>query len=295
MKAKQTQVRTRSVLIKAIKNLFVLAVLGILTLAMAGCGNDSEMVYVQEGSFQMGCDASTDPLCLESSKPVHQVSLEAYLIDRTEVTVKAFMECVDAGVCSHHMDDGTCHYIVWETGETDEGQIWEAFRQPDLPMSCVDWTQAAQYCEWTGKRLPTEAEWEKAARGTSGLIYPWGSQSPDCSRAVVLSPTDLIGGCGDQHTADVCSRSPKGDSPYGLCDMVGNVSEWVADWYDNEYYSISPVEDPQGPTENVFALGELKAVRGGSFIWDGATTYQRDAADPVESAVYTGFRCARAK
>ena len=221
-------------------------------------------VVIPEGSFMMGCNEAVDDDCLSDEYPYHEVFLDGYYIDRTEVTQEAFKDCVDTGVCN--MPD--CN--------------WDPSGTPDHPVVCIDWYDAKTYCEWAGKRLPTEAEWEKAARGTDGRKYPWGNESPTC---------DLV--VGDNCTEDVqsvCSRSPVGDSPYGLCDMTGNVWEWVADWYDSDYYETSPTDNPQGPIS-----GYSWVERGGSFDASGGVGMLRTSGRGygTYAALGVGFRCVR--
>jgi formylglycine-generating enzyme required for sulfatase activity len=217
------------------------------------------MVYVPAGEFTMGSDEGG-----EDEHPVHTVYLDAFYIDETEVTNVQYQECVEVGVCDAPMD--TSYY-----GSADYAQH---------PVVYVSWSDADAYCRWAGKRLPTEAEWEKAARGTGGRTYPWG-EGIDCDHA-------QYEGCGGG-TAPVGSK-PEGVSPYGALDMAGNVWEWMADWYDEDYYSQSPERNPPGPDS-----GRYRVVRGGS--WDNAQRHarctSRDGYGPRLRDNRMGFRCAR--
>ncbi len=199
---------------------------------------------------------------------MHKVTLESFAIDRTEVTQAAYFQCVGADACSAP----AC--------------FWNPDEAPDSPVRCVTWFDAEDYCEWQGKRLPTEAEWEFAARGHSGGMWPWGVEPPTCSLAVMDEGGD---GCGKLTPASVCSKSPQGDTQSGLCDMSGNAREWVNDWFAKDYYLVSPETAPQGPDS-----GEERSIRGGGYVdpSSGLRTVARYWAKPSDINGTLGFRCA---
>ena len=234
--------------------------------------NCGEMVTIPAGTFWMGCNAALDTDCNNNNEfPYHEVFLSEYKIDRTEVTQGAYATCVASGVCSK------------------PGGNWSPVELSDYPVAGLTWSSANDYCHWIGKRLPTEAEWEKAARGTDGRIFPWGNEPATCERAVMSSNGD---GCGTGGTLPVCSRSPAGDSPYGLCDMAGNLWEWVSDWYGAEYYYDSPLSNPTGPPS-----GPTREFRGG---WAGNASSgvmrasNRNSGNGWGSSdPERGFRCAK--
>jgi formylglycine-generating enzyme required for sulfatase activity len=225
-------------------------------------------VGVPAGPFLMGSERGA-----ADERPVHRVEVAAFRLDRHEVTVGRYRRCVEAGGCSRPALS-TSHR---RTSYFDD----PAF--DDFPVIFVRWEQADRFCRLAGGRLPTEAEWEKAARGPwpGTREYPWGDEPPDCARANLGGP----GGClGD---TDRIGRRPAGASPYGALDMAGNVWEWVADGYGP--YAGSPARDPRGP-----ARGELKVMRGG--CWEsGASSLRvscRKAELPAAWADNVGFRCA---
>ncbi len=234
---------------------------GTVSFACTSNAQPGDTVSVPAGDFAMGCEAQVDTDCMDDEKPLHTVSLGAFQIDRTEVTQDQYTACVQASVC----DEPQC---TWDCTRTD------------FPAACIEWSQAKAYCSWVGKRLPTEAEWEKAARGTTGLKYPWGNQDVDCTRANMV-------GCGD--ALQNVGSHPDGASPYGALDMSGNVVEMVADWYDATFYQASPMSDPTGP-----ATGTRYVGRGGGYkseaVWQRASS--RDWYDLSDWSEPLGFRCA---
>jgi cysteine-rich repeat protein len=220
------------------------------------------MIHVPAGMFNQGCSPS-DTECYDN-ETLHEVFVSAFEIDEFEVTHPEYLECVDDAAC-------TAPACAWDDGATMA-----------LPVACVQHEQALQYCEWAGKRLPTEAEWEKAARGTDDVrIFPWGDD-PDVTKAVVMDPAG---------PEEVGSRSPSGDSPYGLKDMVGNVSEWVADWFAPYEALGPPWDDPQGPPDGVYRVH--KGGNSGVGAWIAARISVRALVDPPEFDGNIGFRCAR--
>ncbi len=229
------------------------------------------MVLVPAGEFMMGhAEAGTD------ERPPHPVYLSAFWIDKTEVTVADYLHCVAHGPCRRPLSN--CSWAGAENG--------------DDPISCVDWSEAHSYCRWSGKRLPTEAEWEKAARGTDQRDYPWGNKPPTCKLAAFHDQGDdpsAPKGCGRNKTWPVGSF-PEGASPYGALDMAGNAWEWVSDWYSPDSYARSREQDPKGPE-----WGDMHVRRGGS--WKSQPQFLNSAVrgrmDPAEWNDMVGFRCAK--
>lgn len=225
---------------------------------------DALMIFVPGGPFEMGSTQATP-----DELPVHTVILDPFYIDRYEVTNARYRPCVAEGVCQAPT---TCVY--GKPAYSDTGKA-------NHPVVCVSWSEAKTYCEWRGATLPTEAEWEKAARGTDRRTYPWGNQNPTQA---------LLNYNGNVGKTTPGGSYPEGMSPYGAYDMAGNVWEWVADWYDKNYYTSSPAVNPTGP-----ASGDFVVLRSGAFNDDRthvrATNRNKDK--PTGTADSLGFRCAR--
>ena len=209
--------------------------------------------------------------------PFHAVTLDAFWIDRTEVTVAQYIQCLKSGICPEPLERrSVTHESYFDNSEF-----------ANHPVIFVSWTQARAYCEWTGRRLPTEAEWEKAARSADARLYPWGNEPPDPTRLNFQAS-----GYGD--TVAV-GQYPAGASFYGALDMAGNVSEWVSDWYDPGYYAVSPARNPRGPEQTGCPEGDCRPLRGGN--WNSrneeATTSVRLFYGPNESRDAFGVRCAQ--
>jgi formylglycine-generating enzyme required for sulfatase activity len=259
-----------------------------------------EMVSVPAGTFLFGSpEGEGDP----DEQPQHEVTLSAYCIDKTEVTVAAYARCVAAKGCS--APPLTTNWTSFSVETMGRVSRWcNRADRPDHPINCVDWDQAVAYCAWKGKRLPTEAEWEYAARGNDGRVYPWGNAAPSATRlnaceseCVAMTKLEMLstalmydGNDGWGTTAPVGSY-PEGRSPFGALDMAGNVGEWTADWYGG--YSKLAETNPQGPS-----TGTSRVSRGGGWATretEKVRTADRDWPDPTLRAVDLGFRCARGR
>lgn len=236
-----------------------------------------EMVSIPAGSFLMGCDPATNGNnpCPPSELPQREVSLDAFQISRYEVTNEEYRACVITGRC----DEPLSH---------DSKTRSDYYNDPAYayyPVVNVNFKNAQQYCGVIGGRLPTEAEWEYAARGNSGNLYPWGDDAPDCSQANSYNNTSGSSCVGD--TVAVGSY-PLGESPFGLNDMAGNVWEWVSDYYAPDAYSSPFTDNPSGP-----ASSSERVVRGGG--WSGSWHYLRTTSRAYDlyfySGVDLGFRC----
>lgn len=278
------------------------AALPLLSQTSRGSGSPSRtepMVLVPGGPFLMGTPAAMER-APEEEKPQHQVTLPAFRIDRFEVTNAAYARFLEAIRDSHPV---TCHSMEADDKDHTPRDTWwgdPEWNAPEKPVVGVDWFDAYAYCAWAGKRLPTEAEWEKAARGEDGRRYSWGNEAPGTGRhgnfadeaARRVNPDwNVVRGYDDGfvHTAPVGSF-PDGASPHGVHDMIGNVWEWVNDWFSEAAYTEGPRRHPRGPAE-----GQRRVLRGGS--WDSTPNFLRAAVRYRHFPGYRnnsfGFRCAR--
>ena len=244
-------------------------------------------VYVPAGWFWMGSDP-VDARASEDELPRRRVFLDAFWIDRTEVTHAMYVEFLnkrgngwEGGDTWFDADDPAAR-IVQESGR------WEALpAYADHPVVEVTWYGARAYCRWAGRRLPTEAEWEKAARGVEGRIYPWGEGREEVVQ-VPCGWANLAGCFFDTRPADAYEDHA---SPYGALNMSGNIAESVADWYRADYYQQAPDRNPPGPSS-----GEYKVLRGGSWTMSylEARAASRFYSDPSFACLHhgEGFRCA---
>ena len=260
-------------------------------------GNDGmTLLYVPAGEFTMGSDA--DDTLAECQKfrsdcqrggftdeePLHSVHVDDFWIDQTEVTNAMYAKCVADGICKEPTDKWSySHPSYYDNPEFDR-----------YPVIFVDWNMAKTYCEWAGRRLLTEAEWEKAARGENASVYPWGDTFDGslvnfCDTNCTFDDGNKSFNDGFADVAPVGSY-PSGKSVYGALDMAGNVWEWVADWYGARFYSNSPFSNPLGP-----ASGQYRVLRGGS--WYSNINFVRSADrlghPPTNSDFFIGFRCSR--
>jgi formylglycine-generating enzyme len=227
------------------------------------------MVVVPGGPFLMG---SGDGQGRDDERPQRTVHVDAFAIDSVEVTNARFLAFVEATGHRH------------PPNPYGDGVLTSAKGIEQLPIVQVNWHDAADYCQWAGKRLATEAEWEKAARGADGRLYPWGNESPTAERANYEREWD------DGKALLAVGTTPNGQSFYGVHDMSGNAREWIQDWYAPDYYKQAPDRNPRGPEQGV-----LKVIRGGSWrspLADISATARGRGGFALRTHG-TGFRCAR--
>jgi formylglycine-generating enzyme required for sulfatase activity len=260
------------------------------------------MVRIPAGEFSMGSQTGEGA---PNERPRHRVRLDAFCMDRTTVTVAAYQGCVSAGACQPAPTTANYPGITEEIRRVDSHACnGSRDDRADHPVNCVDWHAAEAYCRWRGARLPSEAEWEYAARGSDGRIYPWGDTPPgptllnacgrECAmmlrRIGVTSRTMYPADDGWPSTAPV-GRFRAGDSPFGLQDMAGNVWEWTADWYGPYPTGAEiPVENPRGPSS-----GTARVARGsdwGRYLPTTIRAAHRVSDLPTSRSGGTGFRCA---
>lgn len=230
---------------------------------------ETPLVEIPEGLFTMGFDGTQ---ALEDERPKHQIWLPAFFMDIHEVTTAQYAVFLAV----------TNRLVPWQWNTVDLSQ------HSDRPVIGVDWSDADAYCRWKGKRLPTEAEWEKSARGTDGRLYPWGNWVPSKG----LANFALGARFSYSQVLMPVKSYEQGKSPFGLYQIAGNVWEWVQDWYAVNYYEISPEQNPQGPEQ-----GQFKVIRGGSWsdLPKYLLTYGRFKLPPETRNSYTGFRCAKSQ
>ncbi len=248
-------------------------------------------VRVPAGRFAMGCNVAEDPYCgnVINEKPQHMVELDAYWVDLTEASVASYKACMKSGACAQPTAQGNGYFI-------------SASQSDDLPVNGLNYDESVAYCAWRGGRLPTEAEWEKAARGGCETVaggdcaegmptWPAGTKPPPTCPDVIMRGADNKSGCGNDKPGPVGER-PSNASPYGVLDMVGNVRELVSDLYDPNYYLASPLKNPKGPETGIY-----RVTRGGGWT-DTASSLRAGRRSPLyashsSSFRYVGVRCVR--
>ena len=240
------------------------------------------MVLVPAGNVNIGCNwPDYSVICWDSVLPYHGVFIDSFHIDVNEVTVGEFLKCVSSGGCampdlSQEDEPKHCYLNLPQAGS--------------MPVNCINWYDADGYCAWAGKRLCTEAEWEKAARCCDGRPFPWGNELPECQDVVASIGYywPVYSGCV-YSTAQPVGSTQKDVSPFGVVDMAGNLREWVSDWYIDDYYATSPFDNPTGPIQ-----GEIKILRGGNYesiSVAGVVVYGRYVSKPYIAHRTNGIRC----
>lgn len=249
-------------------------ILGLLMAAVlpstVGATDTPGMILYPSGEFWMG---SKEDQGLRDEMPRHKVWLDAFWIDQHEVTGKDFEGFLEENPKQHPTITG------W----------WDRKVRPDMaqkPVFGLSWKRCRSYCQWRGKRLPTEAEWERAAAGLESRMYPWGNQQPGPERANFNKCCFVRKG----EVLEEVGSLPLGKNPEGVHDLAGNIAEWVNDWYDKSYYAVSEYKNPQGPP-----TGKYHVIRGGA--WNSLPDYMRSSrrygVDDAKDFYGIGCRCAR--
>lgn len=231
----------------------------------------ADMVKVPAGSYDMGTERGES-----DERPVHNVYVSTFLIDKYEVTYSQYDSCVAAGRCAPpHYRDGKC--TMWISNGIKRVKVPDKYTGDEFPVVCVSWRQARSYCRYKGKRLPTEAEWEKAALGGRDVKYSWGN---------TFSGDKCVS--GDNRRPEKTGYSPP--NGYGIHDMTGNVWEWVSDRYEKDYYKFSEERDPKGP-----GASRYRTIRGGGWYSseEMLRIKNRHWFTPEAGEVSVGFRCAK--
>ncbi|KMP11716.1 hypothetical protein UR09_01940 [Candidatus Nitromaritima sp. SCGC AAA799-A02] len=247
-------------------------------------GPREDRILIPEGTFIMGYNIENDEEWGDTDEePVHEVFLSAYLIDRYEVSAIDFARFLNEhpGEADRYFEPGPGVTIEYE-----DRVFRPRFSLERHPANRVSWYGADAYCRWVGKRLPTEAEWEKAARGTDRRVFPWGNDFPTQDRVTFRRKFVELG----FKVMEPVDSMAKGRSPYGLHHMAGNVWEWTSDWYADDYYETAPSKNPQGPD-----TGISKVLRGGNWYYKAyymRTTYRFNERPGIFN-IWQGFRCAK--
>ena len=262
----------------------------VMILFLSGCATSlhkntpENMVFILEGPFTMGFTIENDNEWGDMDEdPVHEVILDSYWMDKYEVTSTEF-----ASFLNSHQGSAARFIEITPnvTVEYVDGKYRPRIGLENLPVNRVSWYGADAYCQWKGKRLPTEAEWEKAARGTDQRIFPWGDEFPDNSRVTFQRKFSKIG----FKVMEPVDSMSQGVSPYGIHHMAGNVWEWVENWFDSGAYEDPKTKNPKGPE-----TGISKVLRGGNWYYKAyymRTTYRFNER-PDQFNIWQGFRCAR--
>lgn len=245
---------------------------------------------ISGSSFKMGCDLAQEGHCEEDNIPVHEPNISTFAIDILEVNVEKYEQCIAEGACSNNNSLEPHYRTSTDSYSCNIGNN----ERKNHPANCITWFGAEAFCKWAEMRLPTEAEWEKAARAENIKIYPWGDTPlPDCDHAIIKTASS---GCGYGVTFPI-GTTLLGISQFGVFDMGGNVSEYVSDWYEKGFYSTTNAseQDVKGPKEP--ENDKFKVCRGGSYLYDErrVRTAFRSACKMDDPAIDFGFRCAADK